>query len=378
MKKIIIVCIMLATFVSCKKEEVGPAPIVPGSVTLTAVKGPAKMAIPGPGKFLGEVTTVVTNLSKPSIGPDISIGGTLPLSKLKNFYGVLWQGNDSILRLPTLSTVPLFYEYPWIPVVSGTYTIKWYAEIISGARGTVFITTQMQWFDDETDRSGSTSEETSWATNVSPYETEPIITWHSSQTTLQDSGYIDYEIWVENPGAAAIAMPQFTYLVNINDVDNNDTITNYKQEWLVNGEDSTSRVRVTKNGIPTTVFGEGINKMQIPYVTGNRYAHIGPGEIKKFILRLYFAGLHHDGNGVSIGLLTDDVQLSYDVYFLNQAAPGINLKLSTSQGASAAGITANLPWGIVKGSFSATPGSSSKSFTNGFGIPAPETQHYNQ
>ncbi len=375
MKRIFMICCVLAAVIllSCNKDNSIVVPL--GKVTLTGIILPNASAMPGTNILLGRSTLKVDNLTNPQVGADIVIEGTIPLSSLRNAKIILKRGNDSISTVMYVDGQSTLSSN-WIPVTPGTYAVEFRADIIVGTIGVIWSREKFQW-EAEQSNGGYTAEFTGYKTMVSPYPTVPIITVNDLQQTLQDSGYIDYEFDVYNPHSTQrMFLPQFTFAININDVDNNDAIMSYKWQWFINDNDSSLRVSVTKNGIPTATFPEGITKSYTPYVSGNRQQIIDPLNSVRCKLRLFMSGLHNDGNNVSIQLLGADPIMSQGLY-LNQVSPGINLRLTQNQGVGSSGTTVNMPWGLASGTPSASPGNSSKIYVAG-GIPSADVIFYNQ
>lgn len=375
MKRIIIAAMAFVFITSCSKRD-DVRDVQQLAVVLTGNSEPDINAKPGEMFFIGSHHLSV-RASYP-IKLNMAIGGTIPTSKERNFGIVIRHLPDSSIAIP-LSSVGLFQSLLSYTntLPTGEYVVMYYIQTLYGTNGTVFLNTYASW-QDQTGAVQNTPSVQTRTTTVSQYDNPPLVRGYTTDNVMQDSGYISYHTVVYNPSNEPIGLPQLAFQLNINDVDANDTIISYKQEVYENGINATNQIGTYNGGgVATTVFGEGLNKVIILHTTNAREAVVPAQDSLDIEVRFYISGLHNNGNGASIQGLVDNVVLSQDYYFLNFIS-AINraLSLTTSQNGGQT-ITVNMPFGRHVGSYSAVPGSSSRSF---FVVPlAPlEIAYYHQ
>lgn len=384
MKKIVTYTLCVMIFLSCKKEEkTEPIVVSPAKPTLQKGQLPTVKIQPGANQRIGMYTLTVGDMPNFELGVDVSFV-TQNFSQFRNFYFTIKKQGDSTGGFTSFKkvTVGEHYGYPdWIQLLhNSVYTIVLYADVLQGATGnmTTKLDLEYEW-GVPFGGGGFIPHVVGQTIEVSLYHSMPSFTFVPLQGVMKDSVQTTYlSFTVTNIGTKRISIAQCTIALNVIDVNNDDTIVIFNPKWIINNTDESSRVKFLNSvGTPVTHYGEGLQKMIIPYVTGNRELSIEPGEMYDIDLAFSVGGLRHDGNGMSLELLTSDVT-SIPFGYINLASPGQQLKITTTQSANSSGAVHNLTWSQNESSHSAIPGGSSKTFINGYGFPSLPVQHWHQ
>ncbi len=363
MKKIAFYCASaLMLFGSCEKQE--PITIQPPTDVSLRVDGSYN-----PGTLIGQTNTGIgrfeityTSQRKPvsfSFGTETDID----FAKLKNFSFYVMKGS-SIEYFSQVRPGPMSENIPGpggsltVSETDTTYKVVLYGDVDPSAYGYLQMSVTVDFMD------GSPSlTAVGQRINFSPYEAVPVLTRHNiTGVFLEDSVPMQaYELKITNPGTSPMSFPQFTMVITITDVGNNDTLTVYDLGWYVNGSDVNNRVDFVKGSQVIDTVREGANTVYVSYVTGTRDQRIPPGETYTFVPYFTPAGLRNSGNGIAVEILAQD-PVFIPTGFLNIAGAGGNVKITPTQNSTSGGTISNLPWANVGSVFSAIPGQSTKSF----------------
>jgi hypothetical protein len=382
MKKVTLLAAALSLlFAACKKDlDKGKKEPYIEVHALTASN--ANVMPQSSGVIIGSFEFIVHNTEEIFIDViHYRITGDIPVAKLMNFRSTIKDRDSAQVYNYTGSIPNLTFYSSFTPngmklQKSGPYSFTIATGIADGTNGNIAVAISLvyTYFDQNGREVTMQTEFTQGQTmKVAQYSSVPQFTWIELPGIIQDTVDMPlYRFSVTSSDPAAL--PQFAYVNNIVDRDNNDTLGFKNLRILVEDEDSSSLVRFVGAGnAVTTTIPEGSSNLYVPKIGGQGYWKV-QAQTRTFTLWGKPFGFKNGGNGGRIKLKTTAIA-TYQPLYITTIGSRYGLSTAASGGTV---YDAGTIWGYIGQSYSALPTSSSKVHTAN-GLPdLPEQVLYQQ